>query len=295
MELFSAKFKAMGSPCALFLYAETASAISVAENKVIEMLDGWEMKYSRYQSDSALSQINQQAGTSARFRLDDEFWQLVQYANTAYEISDGLFDITSGVLREVWHRNTQEIPSQQTIEACLKRIGWDKVAMQKKNFHLPLPGMQIDLGGIVKEFAADAIANQLLNMGYTSGLIDLGGDITVLGAKPSGEPWNIAISHPQAPESAIATIPMISGGLASSGDYQRFIEIDGERYCHIVNPKTGWPTKGLAGVSVFTEQCVVAGTLSTIAMLKGAEGLSWLRQLGCQFVAIDESMKVHTS
>ena len=103
---------------------------------------------------------------------------------------------------------------------------------------------------------------------------------------PDGSPWQVGISDPKDPNKAIAKIPMMSGGLASSGDYQRCFTHKGVRYSHILSPKTGWPVKGLAAVSIWSEQCIIAGTVATIAMLMGVDGIAWLRELGTPFIAI---------
>lgn len=119
-----------------------------------------------------------------------------------------------------------------------------------------------------EEYAADCLANILYQLDICSGVVDLADDIRILGPHPDGSPWQVGIRHPQHPERAIATIPLMSGGLASSGDYARCFELNGKRYSHLLNPKTGRPIQGLASVSVWAEQCVVAGSIATIAMLK---------------------------
>jgi thiamine biosynthesis lipoprotein len=155
--------------------------------------------------------------------------------------------------------------------------------------HVPAAAA-VYISGIVKEYAADLVVEMLRQSGINHGLVDMGGDIAVIGPHPDNSPWQVAISDPDFPEQAIATIPLMAGGLASSGDYQRFIVLNDERYCHILNPKTGWPVKGLAAVSVWAPQCVVAGTVATIAMLKGdVEGEKWLQDVGCNYVTVNRS------
>jgi thiamine biosynthesis lipoprotein len=120
------------------------------------------------------------------------------------------------------------------------------------------------------------------------GFIDLGGDIRVIGPQPDGLPWRIGIRHPRDADRLAAEIALLSGALATSGDYERFIEVDGRRYCHILDPKTGWPAQGLSSVTVISDRCLVAGTLSTAAMLKGSVGAAWLHGLGVRHLVIDE-------
>lgn len=252
-----------------------------------------EHKYSRYLPNSLLSQINRLAGSHRGTPLDDETWFLLNYANTVYEQSDGLFDISSGILRTVWNFKQPRLPDTDKLHALLEKIGWHKITLDRQHFVLPEAQMQLDLGGIVKEYAADCLANILYDLDIHSGVVDLAGDIRVLGPHPDGSPWQVGIRHPQHPARAIATIPLMYGGLASSGDYARCFDLNGKRYSHLLNPKTGWPIQGLASVSVWTEQCVIAGSVATVAMLKGeTEGNEWLQQVDVPFLSINQQMEI---
>ena len=286
----------MGSPCVLHLYCSSPQQFDNAVEKSLAQVKELEDQYSRYSDDSLLSEINRNAGTNKRFQLTDEFWTLLKYADTAYTISDGLFDITSGVLRKVWDFKNKEIPKISNINSILSLVGWPKVTLSRNSFFLPIAGMELDFGGIVKEYAADLLSETLKLAGLQHGLVDMGGDIAVIGPHPSNTPWQVAISDPNEPSQAIAHIPLTSGGLASSGDYQRFIILNNEKYSHILNPKTGWPVKGLGAVSVWAPKCMVAGSLATIAMLKGdGEGDKWLQDVGCNYLTVDQSGTVKLS
>jgi thiamine biosynthesis lipoprotein len=281
---FDFQFKAMGSPCTLHFYTESDESAEHIYKSCRQESIRLEHKYSRFRPDSVLSQINRLAGRAVA--IDKETAALLNYADIAYEMSDGLFDITSGALSEIWNFSQAKVPSKREIKQQKLLVGWDKVKWCDKEITLPIIGSQIDFGGIVKEYAADALATILKKHNVTSGLVDMGGDIHVIGSLPDGSSWKVGISDPAKPEQAIAKIPMMSGGLASSGDYQRYFTYQDKRYSHILNPKTGWPVTGLAAVSVWNEHCVIAGTLATIAMLKGERGIDWLQELGVPFVAI---------
>jgi thiamine biosynthesis lipoprotein len=150
--------------------------------------------------------------------------------------------------------------------------------------------MQVDFGGLVKEYAADRAAGVCRQRGVRAGLVDLGGDLRVVGAHPDGAPWRVGIRHPRRPGSAAASVSLIGGAIASSGDYERCMIVDGERYSHLLDPRTGWPVRGLAGVSVAASHCLIAGAASTIAMLKGeAEGPAWLDGLGLPNLRVDQA------
>ena len=139
--------------------------------------------------------------------------------------------------------------------------------------------MQIDLGGIGKEYAVDCAAAALMNIGIEHALINLGGDVRVLGPHADGRPWLIGIRNPRNPGKTIETLALSRGALATSGDYERFFEADGKRYCHILNPKSGWPVQDLQAVSILAPSCLVAGSIATICMLLGEAGsLAYLKQ-----------------
>ncbi len=284
----------MGSPCSLSLFCSDKQNFEKVTQACIKEVDRLEKKYSRYRTDSLATQINKAAGSAQTFELDSETWALLSYANTAFEQSDGLFDITSGVLRKAWNFKSKQIPTEEQLSAVLSLVGWRKVQLNQKAFCLPEKGMEIDFGGIVKEYAADVLVSTIKSHRVNHGMIDLGGDIAVSGPQADGTPWRVGIRHPLKPGQAMATIQLDSGGLASSGDYERCFELNGVRYSHLLNPKTGWPVQGISAVSVSGPACVLAGSVSTISMLKPTkDGLDWLEKLGLPFVAIDQDGNVY--
>lgn len=285
-------FKAMGSACEVVLASHTQNeAESMAKLAIDEVLR-IERTYSRYTTDSIIAKINQQAGCGA-VQCDDETWALFKFASQLFDQSDGLFDITSGVLRQAWDFKNPEVPSSQKLEALLPLVGWEKVVLQDQSIALPLAGMEIDLGGFGKEYAADRAAQVLKEKDVTHGYVNLAGDMRFLGPKPTGEPWMIGIQDPRALDQVVATLPITMGGLATSGDYERYFELNGQRYCHVLNPKTGMPVSYWRSVSVTSPATVVSGCTTTMAMLKEAEGLAFLQATGFDFFAIDHTGKVH--
>jgi thiamine biosynthesis lipoprotein len=266
--------------------AERAARAARAE---IERL---EAKFSRYREDSLATRINRSAGDLTGVEVDDETARLLDYAATAWRESGGLFDVTSGILRRAWNFRAGRLPSQAEIDALLPAIGWDQVRWRSPVIALPRAGMEIDFGGYVKEYAADLAAATCREHGVRHGLVDLGGDLALVGPHPDGAPWRIGIRDPRAPERALAHIALPSGGIATSGDYERCLVVDGVRYGHILDPHTGWPVRGLASVSVAASACLVAGTLTTVAMLKGGAGAAWLDRMGARCVHVSEDGRV---
>ncbi len=287
LKQYNFNFKAMGTPCEIQLFSEHPGKASRLAKRMIADVQRLEAKYSRYRPDSFLSQINQVALQGGSIVVDEETAYLLNYAETCYQQSDGLFDITSGVLRHAWRFHAQSLPGQAEILPLLDNVGWHKVNWLAPTLAFSQPGMELDFGGIVKEYAVDRAATLSKEAGILHGLINLGGDIKLLGPRGDGTPWIVGISHPRQPGSVLLNLSVLRGAVASSGDYERCIVIDGVRYAHILNPKTGWPVKHLAAVSVISDFCVIAGSASTIAMLKEEQGPQWLTELGLPHIWVD--------
>ncbi len=287
-------FKAMGGPCRLRLELDDAVSADIAIAAAVAEVQRLELKYSRYREDSLTSQINRAAGTRQPVSLDGETAGLLNYAHTLWCQSDGLFDLTSGVLRRAWDFKSGRCPVQGEIDALLPLVGWDLVVRDQDSVYLPKAGMELDFGGCVKEYAADSAAMQLRRHGVVAALVDLAGDMAAVGVPAGMSGWPVGIRHPIEKDSAVAQVLLPDGGLASSGDYERCLQIDGKRYGHILHPRTGWPSHGLVAVSVLAGQCLVAGSSATIAMLKPVgEALAWLEKLGLPWLAIDANLVCH--
>jgi FAD:protein FMN transferase len=282
-------FNALGGSCDIDVvgmeHPEMVLQLAVAEVRRIET------KYSRYIDSSIVGQINAQAGLDW-VTCDEETIGLLDYANTLYVHSKGLFDITSGVLRRVWDFGKNKVPTQEELKQILTLIGWSKFERQGNQVRLKKKGMQIDLGGFGKEYAVDRVATIFLEHGVTSALINFGGDVRALGNKPDGRPWQIGIQDPRQLDQCFAALSLTQGALATSGDYERFFEIDDKRYCHILNPKTGIPVSYWRSVTVLAPLTSAAGATTTIAMLLQKQGLNYLRNSGFAFLAVDHTGEV---
>lgn len=280
-------FKAMGSLCEVVLSAGSLVQAQTLAQAAIDEVHRIEHKFSRYRADSLVSIINQHSGAEP-VDCDDETWSLLNFSNQLHQQSDGLFDITSGVLRRAWNFAAPAIPSVAILESLCALVGWSRVEMFDQKIRLPKKGMEIDFGGFGKEYAADRAALVLNQQGGNHGYINLAGDMRFMGPKPSGEPWMIGIQDPRQPDGVVATLPMSHGGLATSGDYERFFVLNGKRYCHVLDPFTGQPVSHWRSVSVTAPMAVLAGSCSTIAMLKQEHGLEFLVATGFDYLAIDQ-------
>jgi FAD:protein FMN transferase len=290
---FGFEFQAMGTACRLRLSGCGEPEAHAAAQRAIDEVRRIETKYSRYRDDSIVSRINAAAGSGREIEVDAETADLLDFAARLHAASNGLFDITTGVLRRVWDFHAARVPAPAAVAAELQRVGWQHVRWHRPHVALLRRGMELDFGGFGKEYAADRAGTLLLEQGIPGGLVNLGGDIRVIGPHPDGSPWSLGIAHPRQAGAVIASIPLHAGGLATSGDYERFFEADGRRYCHILDPRTGWPVEHWRSVSVVAPACLAAGALSTIAMLSGEHARTLLFDQGVRFLTVDGDGKLH--
>ena len=262
-------------------HARRAAAAATADVHRIEA------KYSRYRDDSVTTRINRAAG-GPPVAIDGETAALLAYADRCHALSDGLFDLTSGVLRRAWdwRQTPPRLPDEAALAAMVALVGWAGVEWNERAIRLPRVGMEIDFGGIGKEYAADRMATICMEHGIAHGLVNLGGDVRAIGPQQDGAPWRVGIRHPRREGSAIATVDLADGAVATSGDYERYFEIGGRRYCHILHPRTGMPAAYWQSVSVVAPLCVVAGSCATIAMLREQDGEAFLQQQGLRYLAV---------
>ena len=277
----------MGSPCELRLYAGHTGLAADVIHAAVGDIHRLEEKFSRYKDGNYLHKVNDAASRGSSIPVDDEFVSLLEYADMCFRQSDGLFDITSGILRRAWSFKCDEVPDEGYLSELLQHVGWQHISWQDNNLVFAREGMEIDFGGVVKEYAADRAAAICEQQGIKHGMVNLGGDISIIGPHPDGEPWTVQIQHPRAPGRNMAAFKMSRGGLASSGDYERFVEINGKRYSHILSPVSGWPVSSMAAVTVLAERCIIAGSACTISMLRDKQGAEWLQELGTPHVWMD--------
>lgn len=296
-------FQAMASPCELLVEGvERAEAAQLLERAAEE---AWriERKFSRYRADSVVSRLH--AGAGRPVEVDDETAHLLDFADHCHRASGGLFDITSGVLHGAWRFDGSDaLPDPAFVESLRQRIGWSRVTWQRPWLTLP-EGMELDLGGIGKEYAVDRVLGLLRATTAAPLLVNLGGDLAVSGARRDGAAWSVGIERPEvAPASAsaststctsapgaeaIGVLSLAGGALATSGDTRRFLLKDGIRYGHILDPRTGWPVRGAPrSVTVAAPTCTEAGVLATLAMLQGREARAWLAAQGAPHWIVDE-------
>lgn len=284
-DYFVGHFKAMASNCEILIDTDNKTLAQIITDIAAAEVMRIEKKYSRYRDDNLLHHIN----CGKTIEVDNETARLLDYTQQLYQLSDGLFDVTSGVLRRAWKFDgSDNIPSPAQVEELLPLVGWEKVQWNSPHIQLAT-GMEIDFGGIGKEYAADraALAVSALiseqpdnNQPSTSVLINLGGDLTITGPRKNGAGWQVAVNAGACQTSSkTADFSLKQGGVATSGDANRYLQKDGVRYSHVLDPRNGWPVKGApSAITVVAASCTDAGMLSTLALLQGPTAEDFLRE-----------------
>jgi thiamine biosynthesis lipoprotein len=271
----------MGSPCELL--CETESAEDAEEFASLVSGEAWriEDKLSRYIRGNIVDQINTADGSA--LDVDEETAHLLDFADTLYGLSDGAFDITSGVLRRVWQFDgSSNIPSQEQVNELLGLVGWPKVGWRPPTLQLP-SGMEIDLGGIGKEYAVDKAVQILRSQTNKPCLVNFGGDLAVTAPPQSLQGWSVGVESVESSE-ADKLIYLREGALATSGDARRYLLKNGVRYGHVIDPRSGWPViDAAASVTVAADTCTQAGMLATLAMLRGPGAEEFLENQAEQY------------
>jgi len=272
---FATHFRAMASPCVVLLNTPDR-ALGARVGKLIrtEALR-IEAKYSRYRP-SVITTINQSSGREVE--LDAESADLIDYAVTCYELSDGRFDITSGVLRRVWRFDGTAAPPDPTeVEQILPFVGWHRVFWKRPLLRLAA-GMEIDLGGIGKEYAVDRAIDLARKTTDAPLLVNFGGDLRVSGPRRDGSSWHVAIEDVDSAGATAGLLELSHGALATSGDTYRHVKGEGGRYGHVLDPRSGWPIpRAPRSVTVHAATCSEAGLLAKLALLRGQEAEAFLR------------------
>lgn len=274
-DYWKGSFMAMASPCDVLMEVEDESLAREVLDAVANEAWRIEDKYSRYKKDNIIYQINNANGETVT--IDEETSRLLEFAHELYEISDGMFDVTSGVLRQVWKFDgSDNVPDMAQVKKILKNIGWKKVSREPGKITLPAK-MEIDLGGIGKEYAVDRCVQVARGKTADSVLVNFGGDLAVTVPRKNKKFWSVGRLITGS-DKAFGLFQLYRGAIATSGDAHRYLLKDGVRYSHILNPRTGWSVIDAPHtVSVAANTCIEAGMMSTLAMLHGAQAEEFLK------------------
>lgn len=277
-DLLAIKFTAMASPCEVLVPSMSRSAALAIGT--VAAREAWriEAKFSRYRDDSVTAWIHRHRGS--RVDVDEETAALMNFASQCHELSEGLFDITSGVLRRVWRFDgSDRVPETAAVDELLPLIGFEKLQWSPPRLLLP-EGMELDFGGIGKEYAVDHAFELLAARNTMPFLVNFGGDLRA-NRPPAHGPWQVGIERPDSEQEPTLLLDLEHGALATSGDSRRYLLKDGVRYGHILHPRTGWPVPGAPrSVTVAASSCTEAGLLATLALLHGGSARAFLEEQG---------------
>ncbi|WP_353888585.1 FAD:protein FMN transferase [uncultured Polaribacter sp.] len=254
-------------------YIDTA----VAEISRIEKL------ISSWDANSQTSEINRYAGIKP-VKVDKELFDLIERAIGISKLTDGAFDISYASMDRIWKfdGSMTKMPSKEEITASVEKVGYQNIILDKKNstVFLKLEGMKIGFGAIGKGYAADKAKTLLISKGVNSGIINASGDMNTWGKQPNGNEWKVAITNPMDKNKVFALLPITNGAVVTSGNYEKYVNFNGKRYTHIIDPRTGYPSTGLISVTVFAPKAELADALATSVFVMGKEaGLDRINQL----------------
>lgn len=266
------EFATMGTYGRLTFYAPAARAAPAAD-AVVARLAALERCINRFAPESELSRLNRTAAETP-FACSDELWAILGAARRAWEETGGAFDVTVGPLMRLWgfHRERQGYPTDAEIAAALELVGLGKLHFDdaRHTVRFARPGMELDFGGLAKGYALDLAAPIAREHGVRQGLIDLGGNVFCLDEPPPGRTaYTLGVRDPAAPDRLLRTLSLRGQAIATSGDYEQWQTLDGRRVTHIMDPRTGRPVAGVAGVSVVTPRGVDSDVLSTAVFVAG--------------------------
>ena len=299
-QVYERQFSSMGSAFTISVVANNPTtaenwiAMGIAEiNRIERLISSWDSR-----SETAI--INQKAGIE-KVKISKELFDLIQRANTIAKLTDGAFDISYASVDQLWDFNGEEanMPSAAALKASVAKIGHERIEIDPDlmSVFLTQKGMKIGFGAIGKGYAADRVKALLQSAGAPGGIVNASGDMAVWGKDPKGEPWKIGIVNPLNKNKVFARFALENNAVVTSGDYERFLFLDGERYGHIIDPRTGIPVKGVVSCTVFAPKAELADALATALFVMGIEtGLAFVDQLpNVSALMIDDQGKIHPS
>lgn len=267
---------------------------AVAEiSRVEKLISSWD-------EHSESSAIIRNAGIHP-VKTDKELYDLITRAIKISELTDGAFDITYASMDKLWKYNGSmtRLPSNDEITQSVSRVGFRNIELnpEQQTVFLKNEGMRIGFGAIGKGYAADKAKTLLIKKGVDAGIINASGDLTTWGKQPDGSPWMVGITNPLNKDKVFSWFPLDNNAVVTSGNYEKYVEFNGKRYSHIIDPRTGWPVSGLTSATVFAPKAELADALATSVFVMGIEtGLNFINQLpGIECIIIDDQGKIHKS
>ena len=299
-KLYSESSILMGSSFEITVVAEdedfAKESLAIAKKEIIrieDLISSWDQK-------SETSRINRNAGIAA-VEVSKELFDLIFRAQQISKLSSGAFDLTFAAIDKLWNFDGKEseMPNPDTLKASVFNIGYQLIELDEESLtvFLPKKGMKIGFGAIGKGYAADSAKQLLVERGVLGGIINASGDMNTWGTKPDGSSWTIGIVNPMNNKKVFSWFSLEHNAVVTSGDYEKFTQINGRRYSHIIDPRTGIPSQGIVSCTVFAGKAELADAIATAIFVMGVEsGLFLIDQLpNIEAILIDDSGIIHRS
>lgn len=301
MRVFSQSLKLMGNNFTISVVAETETFaqenidLAIAEIRRIEQL------FTTYKDDSQTNLINQNAGIKPVI-VDKEVFDLIERSIGISKITQGAFDISYGSIdKSLWNfdKSMTSLPPADKAKKMVYLINYNNIVLDRSNYSVFLKekGMRIGFGGIGKGYAAEMAKKLLMENNVKSGIINASGDLTTWGVQPNGKQWTIGIANPDQPSSVFSYIEISNKAVATSGNYEKYIMINGKKYSHTIDPKTGLPISGIKSVTIISSNAEFADAMATpIAIMGIKAGLFLINQIPDLYcIIIDDNNTIYTS
>ena len=269
-------------------------------DRAISEITRIEKLISSWDPDSETSLINKNAGIKP-VKVSLELFNLIERAKQISVITDGAFDISYSSMDKIWKfdGSMKYKPTEAKIKESIAKVGYDKIILNAENHtvFLKQKGMKISFGAIGKGYAADKAKELLISKQVVAGIINASGDLTTWGTKASGEKWLIGIANPLSKDKIFSWLPVVESSVATSGNYEKYVVIDGKKYSHIIDPRTGYPSIGVNSVSIFNKSAELCDALATAIFILGKEdGIALINKLPMtEVILVDSDNKIHKS
>lgn len=290
----------MGGRWDITIVAKSKTLAEQNIDTVIAEVSRIENLISDWKPESQVSQVNSNAGIRP-VKVDREVFELTQRALNLSKATGGAFDISFAAMDRIWKfdGSMTDMPTPEAIKKSVEKVGYKNIVLDSVNstIYLKLKGMKIGFGALGEGYAADRGRKLMLSKGIKAGIINGSGDMSTWGRQPNGKYWNIGITNPFKTDTVIAIVPLKQGSVVTSGSYEKFVEFNGKRYSHIINPTTGYPATGLLSVTVFGPSAEKANGFSTSMMVLGKDAaLKFINKFSAySYILITDKGEIYSS
>ena len=299
--LYKETIKLMGNRFEISVVTHNKSKAKLCIQAAVDEIRRIEKLLTTFNESSQTNLVNRNAGLMP-VKVDKELFDLIKRSKKISELTQGAFDITYGSIdKRFWNfdQTMTSLPDSQTAKQLVRLINYKNVVLDQNNMTVFLKekGMRIGFGGIGKGYAAEKAKYVLQQMGIENGIVNAAGDLTAWGYQPNGKPWTIGIADPNVTRNAFSYLELTNTSIATSGNYEKYVMIDGKKYSHTIDPKSGYPVSGIKSVTIISPNAEIADAMATPVMIMGIRvGLDMINQLnGIECIIIDDADTIHTS